>query len=164
MYAKPQALWRDWWLSRSNSDPWIPIRNRHRHHHREIVPIPGTFSLSTHYLLTTLQGVTGTCNKDKIKPVAKITGYVKLPANNYSALMNAVTREGPIAISAAAEPWQLYSGGVYNGNCGSDIDHAIVLVGYGTAKSSDRQLLGGGGGGGGGGDYWLVRCRLIAGS
>merc|ERR1711865_726267 len=101
------------------------------------------------------EGSTGTCDKSKIKPVAKISGFVKLPANNYSALMNAVASRGPIAISAAAEPWQLYSGGVYNGHCGSDIDHAIQLVGYGNAASStaDRQLLGGGGEGQG--DYWL---------
>ena len=104
------------------------------------------------------EGSTGTCSKDKIKPVAKITGFVKLPANNYSSLMNAVVTQGPIAISAAAEPWQLYSGGVYNGNCGSDIDHAIQLVGYGTAgNSTGRMLLGGGGGGKGKGAYWLVR-------
>jgi cathepsin L len=103
------------------------------------------------------EGVTGTCDKSKIKPVAKITGFVKLPANNYSALMNAVANRGPIAISAAAEPWQLYSGGIYNGNCGSDIDHAIQLVGYGTAGNSTtgRELLGGGGSAKG--PYWLVR-------
>eukprot|EP00656_Telonema_subtile_P018810 TRINITY_DN2020_c0_g1_i1.p1 TRINITY_DN2020_c0_g1~~TRINITY_DN2020_c0_g1_i1.p1 ORF type:complete len:375 (-),score=96.95 TRINITY_DN2020_c0_g1_i1:290-1414(-) len=101
------------------------------------------------------QGATGTCDTSKIKPVAKITGYVKLPSNNYTALMNAVVSQGPIAISAAAEPWQLYSGGVYNGDCGSDIDHAIQLVGYGTDPKSSRQLLGGGGTGSG--DYWLVR-------
>ncbi len=34
--------------------------------------------------------------------------YTRLPANNYTALMNAVATVGPIAISAAAEPWQLY--------------------------------------------------------
>jgi len=99
------------------------------------------------------EGVTGTCDKDKIKPVATISGYVKLPANNYSALVNAVASQGPIAISVAAEPWQLYSGGVYNGKCGSDIDHAVQLVGYGTQAAASRHLLGGGGKG----DYWLVR-------
>jgi len=103
------------------------------------------------------EGSTGTCSKDKIKPVAKITGFVKLPANNYSSLMNAVVTQGPIAISAAAEPWQLYSGGVYNGDCGSDIDHAIQLVGYGTAGNSTGRTLLGGGGGKGKGAYWLVR-------
>jgi len=103
------------------------------------------------------RGVTGTCQPSKIKSVATITGYEVLPTNNYTALMNAVN-EQPVAISAAAEPWQLYSGGVYNGNCGTDVDHAIQLVGYGTQGNTTaaRHLLGGGGGGKGG-DYWLVR-------
>ena len=59
--------------------------------------------------------------------------------------MNAVANVGPIAISAAAEPWQLYDKGVYNGQCGGDVDHAIQLVGYGTGTGKENW------------DYWLVR-------
>jgi len=76
------------------------------------------------------------CDTSKIKPVATIKGYERLPKNNYSALMNAVATLGPIAISAAAEPWQLYSRGVYDGDCGYDVDHAIQLVGYGGNSST----------------------------
>jgi len=90
-------------------------------------------------------GTTGTCDPSKIKSVATITGYEVLPSNNYSALMNAVANVGPIAISAAAEPWQLYDKGVYNGECGGDVDHAIQLVGYGTGTGNEKF------------DYWLVR-------
>jgi len=91
---------------------------------------------------------TGRCNKDKIKPVANITGHVRLPHNNYSALMNAVVNVGPIAISAAAEPWQLYESGVFSNNCGADVDHAIQLVGYGTQPKKIFKPEQ---------DYWLVR-------
>jgi cathepsin L len=75
-----------------------------------------------------------------------IASYVALPTNNYTALMNAVANVGPIAISADAEPWQLYEGGVFSNKCGSDIDHAIQLVGYGSAKEVFKAK-----------DYWLVR-------
>jgi len=85
---------------------------------------------------------TGTCEISKKKIVAGITGFEKIESNNYTALMNAVVTVGPIAISAAAEPWQFYSGGVYNGHCGADVDHAIVLVGYGVSGTKP---------------YWLVR-------
>jgi cathepsin L len=85
---------------------------------------------------------TGTCAPRKIKKVGGIKGCVRLPANNYTLLMNAVANIGPISISAAAEPWQMYESGVYNGNCGTDVDHAIQAVGYGTD---------------GGKNYWLVR-------
>ena len=81
------------------------------------------------------QGSDSKCQASKIKPVATIKGYERLPQNNYSALMNAVATLGPIAISAAAEPWQLYESGVFSQDCGSDVDHAIQLVGYGGSSS-----------------------------
>jgi len=93
------------------------------------------------------QGVTGKCDTSRIKPVAKNSGFVQLPANNYTSLITAVATKGPIAISVAAGGigWQLYGGGVYSGGllgCGWDEDHAVQLVGYGVDGSKM---------------YWLVR-------
>ena len=31
-------------------------------------------------------------------------------------------------IGQAAEPWQLYEEGIYDGNCGADVDHAIQVI------------------------------------
>jgi len=90
------------------------------------------------------EGVTGTCDWKGKSPVANITGYVFLPQNNYTALMNSVVNIGPIAISAAAEPWMSYSEGVFDTACGTDVDHAIVLEGYGHDSTVNE-------------DYWLVR-------
>jgi len=76
---------------------------------------------------------------------AKVGGYVTLPANQPAPLMSAVADLGPIAISVDASNWHFYAGGVFDG-CNQtypDIDHAVVLVGYGT----DNKF----------GDYWLVR-------
>ena len=95
------------------------------------------------------QGSDGDCQMDAKTPAATITGYERLPANNYSALMNAVATLGPIAISAAAEPWMTYESGVFSDDCGADVDHAIVLVGYGSddvGKFREDTK-----------DYWLVR-------
>jgi len=96
------------------------------------------------------QAQTTKCEPSKIKPVANITGYVIIPFNNYTATMNAVATVGPIAISGAAEPWQLYSSGVFHSNCGADVDHAIQLVGYGHDASAKL-------------DYYLVRNSWSAG-
>jgi len=77
-------------------------------------------------------------------PVAMIDGYVKLPENNYTALMNAVATVGPVSISVDASTFHSYSSGVFSG-CNQknpDINHAVVLVGYGE---EDGQK------------YWLVR-------
>ena len=34
-----------------------------------------------------------------------------------------------------------YESGVYDGHCGSTIDHAVVLVGYGTENGKDYYLV-----------------------
>ena len=76
-------------------------------------------------------------------PKATIDGYVALPTNNYTMLMNAVASVGPVAISVDAG-WGAYEGGIYDGcnQANPDIDHAVVLVGYGEENGSK---------------YWLVR-------
>jgi len=58
--------------------------------------------------------------------------------------MNAVATLGPIAISVDASSWHAYSSGIYNGcnQANPDIDHAVVLVGYGSDNGTN---------------YWLVR-------
>ena len=61
--------------------------------------------------------------------------------------MNAVVNVGPIAISAAAEPWTSYETGVFTRACGADVDHAIVLEGYGNDPTTGL-------------DYYLVRLGV----
>lgn len=77
-------------------------------------------------------------------PKAKISGYVKLPENNAHALMYAVATKGPIAISVDASTWSSYKSGIFNGcnQVNPDINHAVVLVGYGEEKGQK---------------YWIVR-------
>jgi len=77
-------------------------------------------------------------------PAATINGYVYLPENNYTALMNAVATVGPVAVSVDASAWSGYESGIFDG-CNQknpDIDHAVVLVGYGEDKT---------------GAYWTIR-------
>mmetsp|Transcript_25325 Transcript_25325/g.38931 ORF Transcript_25325/g.38931 Transcript_25325/m.38931 type:complete len:416 (+) Transcript_25325:19-1266(+) len=82
--------------------------------------------------------------------VALIEGFVQLPSNDYVALMNAVAKAGPVAVSVAASPWSFYSRGVFDDvSDGSppanrDVNHLTVLVGYGTDQDTGE-------------DYWLVR-------
>ena len=58
----------------------------------------GGIATEESYPYTSGTGMDGDCLSEQIVPAATITGYERLPANNYSALMNAVATLGPIAI------------------------------------------------------------------
>jgi len=79
-------------------------------------------------------------------PAISVTGHIKLPENNYTALMNAVATVGPMAVNVEADTWFGYSSGILpRTGCNqqsTDIDHVVQLVGYGTEAGKP---------------YWLVR-------
>jgi cathepsin L len=80
--------------------------------------------------------------------VVGIADYAVLPSNNYTVLMNVVAKLGPVAVSVACMPWHLYQSGVFYAPLtrgrATDLDHLVVLEGYGTDEESGE-------------DYWLVR-------
>jgi len=83
--------------------------------------------------------------KSGIDSVASISKFTDVNSGSESgAMMNAVNI-GPISISiAASKPFQFYSSGVLDdSSCGTNLDHAVNVIGYGTAAS--------------GKDYWIVR-------
>jgi cathepsin L len=81
--------------------------------------------------------------------VATIADYAVLPSNNYTVLMNAVAKLGPVAVAVACLPWHLYQSGVFyaplnSSTAATDLNHLVVLEGYGTDQETGE-------------DYWLVR-------
>lgn len=82
------------------------------------------------------KGRDGNCKESSMTSVASISGYERLPANDYASLMKAVANVGPIAISVSAA-WRHYTEGVYDDDCGLTIDHAVQLVGYGEDKGDE---------------------------
>jgi cathepsin L len=90
-------------------------------------------------------GSAHTCYFSKVTPVANVTGYVNLPSNDPAPILNHLANNGPLAISVDAGTWSSYGGGVYDGcdQSSPDLDHEVMLVGYGTDSVN--------------GDYWLVR-------
>merc|ERR1712190_58541 len=86
-------------------------------------------------------GKVGSCKKSGAIVGATISGQKDLPKNE-AQMATWVAQHGPIAIGAHADPWKQYKSGILT-DCGSGaVDHAIVIVGYGTDSGKD---------------YWLIR-------
>ncbi|NP_001312662.1 cysteine proteinase COT44-like precursor [Nicotiana tabacum] len=89
------------------------------------------------------RGVEGRCDPvRKNYKVVSIDGYEDVPRNE-RALQKAVAHQPVcVAIEASGRAFQLYSSGVFTGECGEEVDHGVVVVGYGSED---------------GVDYWIVR-------
>lgn len=76
--------------------------------------------------------------KEDTQKAYQNTRCAEVPANKTKALASAVVKQ-PVAISVEADTlqFQFYKSGVFSGKCGTNLDHGIVLVGYGTSNGVD---------------------------
>ena len=84
------------------------------------------------------QGVTGTCTTG-CKPAVTITGHTDVPAKDEDALAAAVAI-GPVSVAIEADKsaFQFYKSGVFNNaGCGTQLDHGVLAVGYGSLNGED---------------------------
>lgn len=70
-------------------------------------------------------------------PKGGVTGYKDVQPDDVNALMEAVVQQ-PVAISVDANStgFKNYMSGVIKAQCGTDLDHAVLLVGYGTMNGT----------------------------
>lgn len=84
----------------------------------------------------------GTCH-ECFGAVPKLKSYASVKKGDEKAMLSAILINSlAVAIQADQKEFQMYSSGVLDFNCGTDLDHAVTAEGYGTE---------------GGKDYWLVR-------
>jgi C1A family cysteine protease len=85
----------------------------------------------------------GTCKK--VPSVVTITGFKDVPTNSETALMTALVQQPvSVAVEADQNSFQFYSGGVMSASCGTNLDHGVLAVGYGTDNSTGL-------------DFWKVK-------
>lgn len=83
----------------------------------------------------------GTCQE--CDPVVEISSCVDVTPNNQINLKEAVSM-GPVsvAIEADTKTFQMYTGGVITGNaCGTNLDHGVLVVGYGEESGIEYWLV-----------------------
>merc|ERR1712127_93034 len=65
-------------------------------------------------------------------------GYKDVAVGSEDDLLSAVSQQPvSIAIEADQSGFQFYSGGVFTGACGKQLDHGVLLVGFGTDSGQD---------------------------
>jgi len=89
-------------------------------------------------------GKDGTC-KDQTSGL-KISSHVDVAANSPTGLLAAVSMQPvSVAIEADRMVFQMYTSGIISKtSCGTNLDHGVLVVGYGTDAAA-------------GGDYWLLK-------
>jgi cathepsin L len=109
---------------------------------QEVGGIPSTVDYGEYKMINEM------CHYNNKTPTAQVSGFVSVPTGDEAALVQASASAGPIAISIDASHMSFvfyYSGVYYEPACQNgpdDLDHAVLLIGYGT---EDGQ------------DYWLVK-------
>ena len=81
----------------------------------------------------------GKCSFSTSKVAFKTTGLTEVPVKDNDALAQAVVQQPiSIGIEADSSAFQLYKSGIFNDkSCGTNIDHAVLIVGYGTENGKD---------------------------
>lgn len=86
----------------------------------------------------------GRCETSKAAHhVVTVVGFHDVPQND-AAQMTAAVSKGPVSIAIEADKsvFQLYSGGVFDSSsCGTQLDHGVLVVGYGTDAGEGKDYF-----------------------
>ncbi|XP_068518939.1 cathepsin S isoform X1 [Anas acuta] len=86
----------------------------------------------------------GTCQYNVSTRAATCSKYVELPYADEAALKDAVANIGPVsvAIDATQPTFFLYKSGVYDDpRCTQEVNHGVLVIGYGTLNDKDYWLV-----------------------
>jgi len=73
---------------------------------------------------------------------SQIMNFVDVEPSSDDAMMTALAKQPvSIAIEADQTDFQLYKSGVFTGSCGTNLDHGVLAVGYGTLDGLDYYMV-----------------------
>ncbi|XP_042503151.1 vignain-like [Macadamia integrifolia] len=85
-----------------------------------------------------------TCAVSKVNaPLVTIDGHENVPPSEISLMKAVANQPVSVAIDAGGAAFQFYSEGVFFGPCGTELDHGVAAVGYGTTVDGTK--------------YWIVK-------
>ncbi|XP_046811815.1 uncharacterized protein LOC111684261 [Lucilia cuprina] len=85
----------------------------------------------------------GECRFNSNFIAATCTGYQTIRQNDEQHLLEAVASEGPVSVAIAVNSkFMFYDGGIYDDvDCSQLVNHAVLVVGYGTENGQDYWLV-----------------------
>ena len=87
-------------------------------------------------------GTQNTCDSTcQIVPKSQIESWIAVNPNDESFMTALSKQPVSVAIEADQRDFQLYKSGVFTGKCGTNLDHGVLAVGYGTESGQDYYLV-----------------------
>ncbi len=85
----------------------------------------------------------GPCQKScNIVSGSDILSTVSVSSNSDNSMMSALAQQPvSVAIEADQASFQLYKSGVFTGSCGTNLDHGVLLVGYGSMNGVEYYIM-----------------------
>jgi len=97
--------------------------------------------LESSYPYTSGTGRRGTCSYSKSKGVGTVSGHTDVGQS--ASQMKAALTQQPVSVAIEADQFafQSYTSGVITTGCGTNLDHGVLAVGYGTLGGKDYFLV-----------------------
>ncbi len=87
-------------------------------------------------------GKTGTCNYKASSGITTVKSYTKVKGMDPDAMMAAVSKQPvSVAVSSTSSGFFFYGSGVIDSDCNQNVNHAVLMIGYGTENGQDYWLL-----------------------
>ena len=89
------------------------------------------------------RGRASTCQFDQAKAIGGFKNWTFVTVKEEDDLRQYLYDNGPVSVGVHADEWFFYSGGVFDSDCETENDHAVLLTGWG--ETSD------------GTPYWIIK-------
>lgn len=98
------------------------------------------------YPYTAGKGFRGWCKRRTCTPVPNSHKLEYIDVDHNAMSLESAVAKQPVAVAIEADEtaFQFYSGGVLDAKCGTNLDHGVLLVGYGTDAVTGKK-------------YWLIK-------
>lgn len=85
----------------------------------------------------------GSCNYVSSKGIGKVKSFKDVSQDTSGSQLKAAIAKGPVSVAIEADQlvFQFYQKGVITHGCGSNLDHGVLAVGYGTEDGTDYILV-----------------------